>query len=66
MSICFTVDVFCDGDAGNHVCTEWIFGTVQHYNISGTRKIARKRAKIAGWINKNGKDYCPECAKKMR
>lgn len=63
MSICFTADVFCDGEGGN--CADWIFGTVQYHNTSGTREIARKKAKEKGWIHKNGKDYCPECAKKV-
>lgn len=64
MSICFTADVMCNGDEGQHICAEWVFGTVQYHNTSGTRKIAREKAKKAGWIHKDGKDYCPECAKR--
>jgi len=65
MSICFTVDIMCNGDVGDHICAEWVFGTVQYHTISGTRESARKKAKAAGWVYKDGKDYCPDCAKKI-
>lgn len=66
MAMCFTADVMCDGDKNKHICAEWIFGTVQYYNISGTRKIAREKAKQAGWTHKNGEDFCPECSKRLK
>lgn len=33
---------------------------------AGSVKQARMFAKTEGWLHKDGKDYCPECAKKVR
>lgn len=59
MSICFTIDVMCDGDDGH--CLHWTDGAVQWHNITGTKAEARKAAKKAGWKRIKGKDYCPKC-----
>jgi len=61
MAVSFTIDIWCDYDK----CADWIFGCVQHYDLFNARKIARENVEKQGWTYKNGKDYCPECTKKM-
>jgi hypothetical protein len=61
MSIVYTADVFCDGDA----CSIWTHGA------TSTKLPTKKEARAAvdpraGWKHVGGKDYCPTCVKKMK
>lgn len=60
MSITVTTDVFCEGTRNGERCVQWIFGTVGPRSAAGE---ARKNAKAAGWVRRNGKDLCPDCKK---
>ena len=61
MSVCYTVDIFCDSEG----YVEWIFGYVQRNETFQMQKVSREIAEQYGWIYKDGKDYCPEYAKKI-
>lgn len=55
-----TYDVFCDGRDDIGPCPQW--ATEASSGVSGTD--ARMRAKAEGWVRRNGKDLCPDCARK--
>jgi len=50
-----TTNTYCDGPSGNHN------GPVDGY-YAGPFRDAKK---FDGWIERDGKHYCPECAKEM-
>lgn len=58
MSLTYTVDVWCDHEEGSDgaTCIEWVHGMV-----GGRPNLAeaRSRARAAGWVRRNGRDYCP-------
>lgn len=55
MSIVRTYSVFCDAwDAPESPCLMWVAET------TGGATAARRFAKRAGWVRKDGKDLCPD------
>lgn len=56
MSITRISSVFCDGPDGDGLCPHscWIAQTKDAAS-------ARREARAAGWVRRNGIDLCPEC-----
>jgi len=55
MSVVVETFLVCDGNCGENFGIDFRSLTANEH---------RKIAKENGWICKNGKDYCPVCAKK--
>ena len=53
MSYIVTTDISCDS------CGDWTFGAV---GPAVRKRSATKEAKTKGWIAKDGKHFCPDCA----
>lgn len=63
MPITYTTDLFCDGETLNgYCCTAWVhvsIGCAKHREIV-------QWAKANGWLYRNRKFYCPDCAQKQK
>jgi hypothetical protein len=61
MSICYTLDIFCDG------CGSWVHGTTGRY-FPPLISEAREKASYAlkGWRKMGKEDLCPECQDLLR
>ena len=63
MGLVLTRDIFCDGilESGN-LCPQWAEGASSIDSAAAARELARH----AGWVRRDGRDLCPECAKAGR
>ena len=55
MSLSVTTDVFCDR------CPRWLCGTQGRLRAEGRE--ARRLAREAGWVHRDGLDLCSTCAR---
>jgi len=61
MSICRSVFLYCDAEAKDCPRKGDQFGDYVHQTAAAVRQAAR----IYGWVRRDGKDYCDDCAKRL-
>lgn len=61
--------IFCDGANGGMLKNDFSCPMDGPYaeGDARTKTAAQQRAtyKLDGWVYRNGKDYCPDCAKRL-
>jgi hypothetical protein len=61
--------IFCDGASGGVLANDFSCPEDGPYSASDARSRSAKSQRASygadGWLYRNGKDYCPACAKKI-
>jgi hypothetical protein len=61
--------IFCDGSEGGVLGNDFTCPLDGPYGSGDTRSRSAKSQRasygIDGWVYRNGKDYCPDCAKRL-